>query len=143
MNQEQKVCTFLQAEKLYEFGALQISHLYWEIHPDINDPYLVSCTTDIKVYPNNVKIDKEKTRYNIAAFDVAELGVMLPQGTRCRKCDVIWVCDISDNFWGDSIIQETAGGETEAEGRAALLIYLIEKNMLKLNRLLKRQSDQL
>jgi hypothetical protein len=121
MTLENQVCTLKQAIKLKELGVEQLSlFCYMAYGNEFKDSE--------KPFFNNFFKADDRFFLWVSAFTVAELGAMLPQGTRCRKCDVIWECEIADEAWEESFGQ-ICTGETEAEGRAALLIYLLEKKL--------------
>lgn len=131
MKLEQQVCSLDLAKRLKELGVRQESAFYWEQHwteeRGVMAVYLV-----------------QKKRYNTAdctgvkyfsAFTVAELGEMLPSFGSSFRDGGQWHCanavleieHPSDLKEGELHFQ----ADTEADARAKMFIYLIEKGMVK------------
>jgi hypothetical protein len=73
----------------------------------------------------------------VAAFTVAELGVMLNDECTSYKAGGFngWMCSLKQGKSDVSI-----GGKTEAEARANMLIYLLENNLISFERVNIRLS---
>ncbi len=130
MQLEQQVCSLELAKKL---GANQKSYFVWVEGTDIKHNWV------------NERIESElvhqKNGFNLyLAFTVAELGVMLRnvekgsiecnfyESDESKTCIVNWV--VYDQYL---CIKESNVCEeyTEAAARAKMLIYLLEKNLIK------------
>lgn len=113
MNPEQKVCSVESARKLRELGVKQESYWTWTDDP-AGRPYL-TCNQD------------KHFSYHYAAFDVAELGEMLPEKHSSYKISEngYWYCEFPDGMACD------CAEDTEAEARAKMLIHLIESGLVK------------
>ncbi len=126
MKLENQVCSLELAKKLKELGVKQKSLIWWI--------YIVSSSyegdDDFATRKEGWKLSQapwkdEKNSYS--AFTVAELGEMLPQGCASFRCS-------HSNEYKcvpPRILQEysTMIGNTEADARAKMLIYLIENNL--------------
>ncbi len=114
MKLEQQVVSLELAKKLKELGMKQDSHFWW--HPDFT---LVDIGYD--------STNKDR----ISAFTVAELGEMLPDYLEPgsyfnfsfdkggRKYDIAYVNT-----------EHAIRGDTEADARAKMLIYLLENKLI-------------
>lgn len=128
MEIEKQVCTLEQAKRLKELGVAQNNSIaIHKSHPIVGDVIFFRV--------GGVSGDEW------AAFSVAELGYMLPNGSTIFKdpngC-FEWSCDMIKMDWNDW--HEHA---TEAEARAAMLIHLIENNLIpidEVNKMLKPTS---
>ncbi len=119
----QQVCTLDQAKKLKELGVMQISYFYWW------RSYLARLGEWAHTLGERDDDDKVNSRW--AAYSVAELGEMLPTGYDTMRLhsedsdDCEWYCyDDTASRWPHAF-------QTEAECRAAMLIHLIENNLIK------------
>ena len=131
MKIEQQVCTLEQAKKLVALGVTA-EPLYWhviDIDPltpmDIIQKWQHSNFDQCEKYP---------------AYTVAELGVMLPDGktidpeyTQIATCrsysdSSLYVC-FCERVIGDNEPTIEQFGDTEAEARAAMLIYLLGNHL--------------
>ena len=124
MKLEDQVCSLELAKKLKELGVKQESLWVWL-------PYLEGDDT--------TRWEIERSRHGlyapVSAFTVAELGEMLPEyvmrgGMRHtirqqRAGSMRFVSYEHDQF--NCMIQN---GNTEADARAKMLIYLIENNLI-------------
>jgi hypothetical protein len=100
-----QVCTLEQAKRLKELGVCQESYFHYGDHMD-------------GVFESWMHEGDEDTFY--AAFTVAELGAMLKGcETYPRKSD-------RNDYWF-IYLEKFEHFKTEAEGRAAILIYRLEK----------------
>lgn len=105
MKLEDQCCTLQQAKRLKELGIEQISYFVWGERGVITEGWSIEGYEDIFY----------------SAYNVAELGIMLPPGYDTMK--------ITDNGWaaydpdGECVLTHY---KTEAECRAAMLINLLE-----------------
>ena len=137
MRTKDQVCTFEQANKLKKLGIKQES-LFYHFLSEENDIAIVSC--DI------VEFIKVGTLFS--AFTVSELGEMLPNilpdeysdygkvlmqifpdGKTQKEYATEYVSINGELDYGATIFSEE--GRTEAESRAAMLIFLLEKGIVK------------
>ena len=121
MKLEQQCCSLELAKRLKELGVKQESFFYY-YYSTILKSWLISVHKDI-----------ERDLDDISAFTVAELGNMFP-----------FACVISTYNGGISgyVCESIAipyhnkipeiNGETEADARAKMLIYLLENNLITL-----------
>lgn len=123
MNIEQQVVSLDLAKRLKELNVKQESLFWWSICHDCE-----------KEYPEgsvkwDLSFDKQHGE-NISAFTVAELGEMLPDRAYSFRGDYEhkWECTI--DLLGDEYYT-TSGGDTEADARAKLLIYLLENGLME------------
>lgn len=130
MRIESQVCSLEQAKKLVELGITGKSWLQWMAPDEYN----------VAAYVLVAGNGSAGTRY--PAFTVAELGRMLPDGsdllgvpTKVAQFDSFrhvahaapgWSCgaELSRNKG----VWRVQRAETEAQARAAMLIYLLENN---------------
>lgn len=133
---EKQVCTPEQSRKLRELGVRQDSFFAWT---DTGE--LMSAHKDPKV----LQLMSMATDFS-AAFNTAELGVLMPE----RPVDVDGVrVDLVKNSAGDVCFTvgspgliRTVVSETEAQARAALLIYLLENKLLGIDLLTKKEKHE-
>lgn len=120
MKLEDQVCTLEQAKRLKSMGVEQDSICQWNLLPGISPtPALF-----YSVQPVN--------EHSFAAFTVAELGVMLGCNYHSMQGpDKYWLtCIWHEDTWVNvgSLYRSFPNRYfTEAEARAALLIFLIKK----------------
>ena len=140
MNIEQQVCTSVQGERIEELLGGDVKSYFQWIRVDGR---LHVMPTDV---PEGFKftLPDLATTYYGPAFTVAELGVTLPYEVRtykwsdgfglsvesplCHKIDLN--LDVSQNLFKVY--------DTEAEARAAMLIYLLENNLCTAEEVNKR-----
>jgi hypothetical protein len=126
MNLEKQVCTLEQAKKLKGLGVAHKSQFHH--------------------FKEKISFTAHGDDY-WPAFSVAELGVMLPHPSSLNEMGG-WLhnseCDTSSTdgmpwylLWEFDLDKENAGfgrhiisGKTEAEARAAMLIYLLENGVI-------------
>jgi hypothetical protein len=140
---EQQVCTIAQAKRLQELGVSQDSVFMWCcIMPDP----LGEKSYFEPVYKHEV-IDTLHEQLG-AAFTVAELGVMLAHGTgMCKYNHGKWKAEYEHDTTipecrnkGTGTTHYLVHCKTEAEARAAFLIYSIENGFLKIEEVNQRLS---
>lgn len=116
---EKQVCSLESAKRLKELGFVQESLFYWwegRKKPDIYSYKDIGFFNSTQIY---------------SAYSVAELGELLPKGEWVSR--IIggiggqWQCYKNDSFKPE---WETQVGDTEAEARAKMLIYLKEKKLI-------------
>lgn len=110
MKIESQVCSLEQANRLYELGIKGPSEFYYR---DNRKPETLRHVT--------------QGFYGVSAFTVAELGVMLPPNF-CTKINTAGHCICFDQ-WMDKNANKKFG-DTEAQARAAMLIHLLESNLV-------------
>ncbi len=122
-----QVTSLKLSERLKELGVKQ--YAFWHYAPDENGTF------------NDLYMSGQTT-FDISAFSVAELGEMLPariEGHRLRivkskggkNHDRAWVVYYGDRFPGDDDkISHPMNAVGEADARAKMLIYLIEKGLV-------------
>ena len=128
MKIENQVCTIEQAVKLKGLGVKQDSHFFWVDRKEKSK----------LVYAKSVEFLNSLPIYS--AFTTAELGVMIPEWhfTYPRLEGYASYKNEDGDF---SVADGTVNGQnydTEAECRAALVIYLIENNILSVETCNKR-----
>ena len=122
MKLEDQVCSLELAKKLKELGVKQESLFYWWfVRNDMGDDVFVSDTKPVN-----------GTEY-WSAFTVAELGEMLPVringGRRKYRIDglPVWFCNYAHK---SNNHMHSISADTEADARAAMLVYLLENNLI-------------
>lgn len=169
-----QVCTEQQARRLKELGAIQESLFYWYTSPHDNGKDEYWETKEITYMPffvnaSTLEDESEGCTYYVnqtdqySAFTVAELGLMLPD---VDNHEFIWasfpdagiteegldidppafsvfigpsVCHLEEEPFDNKIYP------TEAQARAAFLIYCIENNkttVAEVNHRLSPSSDK-
>ena len=123
MKLEQQVCSLELAKRLKELGVPQESLFWW---------------MGVRIYPESEMEDFEPPPYwgeddYCSAFTVAELGEMLPEFIHSFKYPDGFVCESNDmeHFPPGKNHLETIA-DTEANARATMLIYLLEKKLITL-----------
>lgn len=121
MNITSQVCSLEQAKKLKQLGVTQNSFLYWHLGKVSGTWLLIN------------EIHSLISNEDYSAFTVGELGVMLPYGQFLSGYMIHddWGCGwypIKEELWDHSNqkCEHSVHADTEAQARAALLIYLIE-----------------
>lgn len=128
MTIEDQVCSLELAKKLKELGVKQVSlFFYFEDRVEAHAHH----SFENRLYLSNEEINSPDQKY-ASAFTVAELGEMLPTGIWSGKQNdekiVCWnqtfqkTLDEDIEFYGD----------TEADARAKMLIYLLENKLITL-----------
>ncbi|NCC70647.1 hypothetical protein EOM09_03625 [bacterium] len=124
MELEKQVCSLELAKRLKKLGVKQDSLFYWDSH----------CIENLKTQGKyGITSDGE-----YSAFTVAELGVMMPFIITRNKSIVrkftnknvyIYEVQYSDINQSNIFLEDT-----EADARAKMLIYLLEKRLVKLKK---------
>lgn len=126
MKLEQQVTSLELSKKLKELGVKQESLFWWKNdEPTAYDPvgrdwHLVSDGNKLRVgHPQQINL--------VSAFTVAELGEMLskferPHIIRSFKGNKMW--------YSERGFEHLVEGDTEANARAKMLIYLIENKLI-------------
>lgn len=153
MKIESQVCTLEQAKRLKELGISQDSFFSWfgdEKHVNLDaatDKYPARVAVHVWVnrtepYNNqdaDHRVDISATTPIAAAFTVAELGAMFPKSFKYGEDEAyISTCRATtSDEWYTNILTVSQRefvasdeGYTEAEARAAMLIYLLENNLI-------------
>lgn len=123
MRLDNQVVSLELSKRLKELGVKQESYFAWDFWAK---PFVTLFPNYLKDHPDN-QLDRI-----IAAFTVAELGEMLPTEVHGGFIEY-W-----KKYWEGGIkhmvsckIIGTLSALTEADARAKLLIYLIEKGIVK------------
>lgn len=134
MKIEKQVCTLQQAKILKELGAPQETFFSWyggfdgsEIEPHVD-------LTDQRNYDVGVNGYYGHPDNMYAAYTVAELGAMLDKNISCISFDGFRYTYSFINkhlpIEKQYIAQPAFHFDTEAQARAALLIYLLRENIV-------------
>lgn len=115
MKLEDEVTNLSLSKKLKELGVKQESLFTWTDDPGGGNPYLV--------YQQDKNFG-----YHYSAFSVAELGEMLPDESHSWHFLSHWVADDNETLH----IEMEFVADTEADARAKMLIFLIEKGLVKM-----------
>ena len=130
MKKELQVCTIEQAQKLRELGAPQKEAIYfWD--EDGSGNLIRSLDASARLIGC------------VAAYTVAELGEMLPAYMTSKEDGIrgfLHSIDVSGDGWECYYERNDMGvamhniqtGKTEAQARAAMLIYLLENKLITL-----------
>lgn len=135
MKIENQVCTFEQAERLNQLGVKESSLWFWQ---SMKEPVIEGCSKRrIELYANvGHPISKSIVDKQYAAYTVAELGMMLPPKIASLRDENGWVCQAHKDQYPFPQIKEgfnffiVRSDASEAEARAAMLIYLLENNLI-------------
>lgn len=127
MNLESQVCALEYVKRLEELGVKQESLFYW---CNVNNWEYKSV---LRYCPQAIDRELALSGYAVSAFTVAELGEMLPDNCYtqkdCATLPVEWICHrIIDENQEDIWI-----GDTEANARVKMLIYLIENKLINIS----------
>lgn len=116
MELHKQVVSLEKAKKLKELGFKQESLFMWA-------PDKQGFAMEVRL---KRKISFERSEFVYSAYTVAELGEMLPDGYSSWRSPYGtkgWECESGDE-------KTEAFGETEADARAAMLIYLAENGLI-------------
>ncbi len=144
MKLEDQVCSLELAKRLKKLGVNQISLFKW-----IKANHPTEKTCDAMVQHSGALEDSYEdtpvsdgwTLTSWAAFTVAELGEMLPDNIKDDDEEICWIYHDKINgchriSYVHSCDEQCSPfieckGETEANARAKMLIYLIEQGLMK------------
>jgi len=143
MEINKQVCNLELAKQLKKLGVKQKSLFWWQIDwnhivvsTDFEGHMPLSFETSTRDKRKRVWVRHPEN--NISAFTVAELGEMLPDFVQAKKWPAVWTMWYEDdakdaNGWPRlPHIQPAAhDGDSEADYRARVLIYLLENNLIK------------
>lgn len=146
MKLQDQVCALEQARLLHKMGIAQHGYFFWHLETPHIDKALdlwtiINDQSDVDLYQD------------VSAFSVAELGAMLPFELLNAACmDTRKVINNSDSsvgiwkykhLWMIRTIENTRSinFKTEAEARAAMLIYLLENKLLTAEEANQRLMD--
>lgn len=133
MKLENQVVSLDLAKRLKELGVKQESSFYWILYTkkktgeqvwELNSSGLRQSNWALLTGIRHSGVSWKEDWYGqFSAFTVAELGEMLPQDEsfRIKHTTDEW------NIWRDD---EVFGGNTEADARAKMLIYLLENKLV-------------
>lgn len=164
MKLEDQVCSFLQADRLYELGIIQNSLFYYTQSKTPTNPNLAHYGYRQSEMPVWISYDKQSVlsgsniHIELSAFSVAELGLMLPRMVGDLKL-VQWHIASNDSRWAlsygiqyrykdtDPVHHGTfpmhcVFGDTEAKARAELLICLLTDGKVTAEECNKRLTDK-
>lgn len=153
MKLENQVCSLEQGKRLKELGVEDNCYLGWIIPPSngVRVP-IHGKDGEARLIERNTIMYSGNGKDKYPAFTVAELGVMLldycgshinglygytPHPNNKFK----WVADINDNWDKKPQPPSIAKGNTEAEARADLLIYLLENNLIEVTQVNERLKN--
>lgn len=132
MRLENQVCSLELAKKFKELGIKQESDFYW----------CQLASNVIKVFCSLCREHRDFGSYNklYSAFTVAELGEMLPEAFFWENMTQVGLhCGKYSGGW--HVYYKTASkrihyedDKTEADARAKMLVYLIEKKLTDINK---------
>ena len=142
MKLSDKVCSYEQAKRLYELGVRCKSQ--WSVSMYDNDN--ISTVTATPICDEKI-LNFQKKAFGLeyySAYDTAELGVILGdrnnpynlEYTEC-SCDKYEFIYYKRNEYGERIIFADTY-PTEAQARAAMLIYLLESDIVTPEEINKR-----
>lgn len=164
MKLQDQVCTLEQANRFKELGVTaQSLHQWWKMKYPASEEAFAKNRANCLITPTGDNHDRfimhyidnenaafhwEEGTYNdgwdhsrceleegpLAAYNVAELGMMLPSGNGfyvypgydCKMSILQFDKAITANFYGVPDFRL----ETEAQSRAAMLIHLLESNLI-------------
>lgn len=132
MKLEQQVCSLELSKSLKELGVKQESAFVWRHWRYNGQVVLDERRPEYKDYAPHRRM-LPQTSDIAAAFTVAELGEMLQEGmTDCHKTGFgRWRCAFMPSVTLDGTDEEVAAvGDTEADARAKMLIYLLENKLI-------------
>lgn len=126
-----QVAPLALCQRLKELGAPQETLCFWSTLPNSGKWKVWLHGDPAGAYHSGEGEPGEvRRRTDVAAYTVAELGAMLPNEVNYSRMDQRWSCA----YIGGHAFDFPRGGETESESRAALLIALIERGVVKFER---------
>jgi hypothetical protein len=124
MKLELQVTSLELSKRLKELGVKQESVFWWNV-------LFNSGETELENFQRYKTSDGSPCDDSISAFTVAELGEMLPAGyASAHGKDMKWICFCEFKRSGDEGYLKH--GDTEADARAQMLIYLLENKLITL-----------
>lgn len=137
MTLQEQVITIEQAKRLKELGVAQEAFFYWSDFNGCKETHVLCCRLRQGLYDDQTgDFDKMfftadyRLETTYAAFTVAELGVMMSIGDgifTVRSSSGKWVVN---NVYDEDPMGKDADFKTEAQARAAMLIHLLETNLI-------------
>jgi hypothetical protein len=131
MELEKQVVSLDLSKRLKELGVKQESLFYWvEMYEEPAKLFSADWALDKRRLAN-------KQYHNYSAFTVAEMGEMLPKTVKYFRSQVTgdvmqgrgtW--PYYSELWQPEGKTITRSGDTEADARAKMLIYLLENKLL-------------
>lgn len=127
MRLEDQVVSLELAQRLKELGVKQKDvYAHWFLLAGAPNEPQRAC-----LICQDISLRYIQTNTGFAAFTVAELGEMLPvYSGSIRRQDDFFCSNFTGNRWHPND-EESQRAVTEADARAKMLIYLIEKGMVK------------
>lgn len=131
MKLESQVASLDLSKKLKALGVVQESAFYWFEHkwrgkyPEHENDFV------FKHEPDDESLYPKEYWNSFAAFTVAELGVMLPKEYVTARYGNEWGGYERDDEGLGLIYTPWPWPNTEANARAKMLVYLIEKGIVK------------
>ena len=126
MKLENQVVSLELAKKLRKLGVEQESYFFWCDDGTIRQPFLIESST--ARWPD---------KWEFSAYTVAELGELLPTEQNDRlgffsgRAINGWFCEVKDyGIMPYDRLHVELQHETEADARAAMLIWLIQNELL-------------
>lgn len=138
MKAENQCCAREQAQRLAELGVgntNDIGSIFYWVH-DLGEGWELSYFMEI---PRFLHIEEM-----VSAFTVSELGVMLPPILIDHATPHQWHKNDTDKwlveYFNDDVLSPkfSAAGDTEAQARAAMIIFLLENNLITADEVNKR-----
>jgi hypothetical protein len=131
MKIEDQVCSLELAKRLKELGVKQESLFWWDTE---NEELMESGLEGMPRFIETDKTDRRKRVYvqypgrTISALSVAELGEILSSYTLYNFYDMPNIVESGEWQWEHNGM--FGYGKTEADARAAMLIYLAENTLV-------------
>ncbi len=129
MTNEQKVCTIDQSKRLVEHGVEDESYFMWS---EIDEKHFLNVATTAKklLRHGQKKFGTECKLKLWPAYDVAELGLMLPELSNSTWSDEFSYWIANNDIFEAAIDREIISTKSEAIVRAELLLYLLDNNLI-------------
>ena len=164
MNLVDQVCNLNQAKRLKELDIIQNSYFSWCGEEELrlmdsgkdgvkySNRVFISTTESFNNMQEDNRCDVPSARPFAAAFTVAELGLMLANRIRLNKMNYTFRANLEKNgLWhlkyrtlskeGKCIPLYQCQSNNEANAKANMLIYLLEKGLLTAKSLNERLSN--
>jgi len=139
MELQQQVTNLELSKRMKELGFKQESLFYWiKTYDRFEKPILNhNLMRDMSIRGDLILNETPQTDHTYPAYTVAELGEMLPSKVHDQYHEIehkfecgCWKTAIANVVTGKWNLSETFIGETEADARAKMLIYLKENNLI-------------